>query len=474
MWVLVDKLADDRGGVPWLSKWLMQKGPETPAWKKTFQQAVAFIKEFRAILIEYFKWSKPKTNTGWKCKFCSKEAKWWCPNTKQKFCPQCAYNQNHANAHSLEEMHSDWERKGFHIITPVLPDIMFAGLVYYMFFHVTLMGPDYLTTQVTCPVVSRARSFTAGFDANLFYYYKQSFFTWCDVEDSFLRFIMDGWVRSIVTQTDNTLLVFQTLPSALLVNVALSYTLVPFASFLYALLASAVYAIESRIELPTAAPGEPEPIWLSIHNFLWTWNGSVFFADPQSSAFPPETKPRTRDASDPLEGFWYWKERTFRNLNYYYLSTGVSLQNLTSQLLMVTFYIRLACIWVGGFAGVAKVSLGMIGFQSLISAQEVWYKGASSLVNEELLRDLAAKFYAIIDHWLRVLPPVCRQASFLWVFGLTLWVLCVSVFATYLVYYRRAFKDHWAKDAKNHMNFGQANYLQPKAASPAGPASSRR
>eukprot|EP00971_Amphidinium_carterae_P206691 4101252-Amphidinium_carterae.2 len=42
---------------------------------------------------------------------------------------------------------------------------------------------DYLTTQSTCPMTNRVRTMAGNIDGTLYYYWKQSFSQWCDMED---------------------------------------------------------------------------------------------------------------------------------------------------------------------------------------------------------------------------------------------------------------------------------------------------
>lgn len=53
-----------------------------------------------------------------------------------------------------------------------------------------------------CPVVSKARLLAARLDSKLFYYYKADLARYCNMEDSFYKFYLDGWVRGIVTASD--------------------------------------------------------------------------------------------------------------------------------------------------------------------------------------------------------------------------------------------------------------------------------
>lgn len=92
-----------------------------------------------------------------------------------------------------------------------------------------------------CPATVELRTAVASVDTVIFYQLKSVFATWCDMEDSFYRFILDTWVHSIVLQTDNTLMLLQTLPHALMFNVILVYVFVPVVSVIYAVVLNALY-----------------------------------------------------------------------------------------------------------------------------------------------------------------------------------------------------------------------------------------
>merc|ERR1719221_1225470 len=60
------------------------------------------------------------------------------------------------------------------------------------------IGDDYFSGMSTCPAVGASRQALARVDANVFYYYKSSLATYCDIEDSFWKLLMDGWVRPLL------------------------------------------------------------------------------------------------------------------------------------------------------------------------------------------------------------------------------------------------------------------------------------
>merc|ERR1719343_678051 len=112
---------------------------------------VGEVKKFRAVLYDYFGWKKVKTSGGgWKCKNCSKEARWYCVDTKKKLCSQCAYLLHAPGTSSEQGSVEELVRKNkahCHFITPILPEVMLICLFYYCFGGVTLITKDYTTSQ---------------------------------------------------------------------------------------------------------------------------------------------------------------------------------------------------------------------------------------------------------------------------------------------------------------------------------------
>jgi len=190
---------------------------------------------------------------------------------------------------------------------------------------------------------------------------------------------------------------------------------------------------------------------------LQSWNCSAFFGVGTRTEMPPPTKRRERDCLDPIEELWYIKDRQTRIMTYYRDSTRVALQNLTWQLLMVTLGVRLACIWVTGFASLLKSVFGMVGFHGLMTAQETWYAGQWNMVDESMLRGIGKFAWTLLDAWLVALPDSMKQFAVLWAVGLILWVICVTAISSYLVFYRRAFNKEWFNNGDNGQKVADKN-----------------
>jgi hypothetical protein len=233
LWFVVELIGGQK--IPLISKTLMEK--------KWIKDGVKFLKEFRGVLQQYLGMpgaAKPSGN----CKNCGQKAKFWCMDCSKKFCPQCALHQHppgtSSEQHSIEELCDNWSRDGVHILSPILPEIMAVLASLWMFTYVPMFEENYLTRADMCPVVSSFRQASAYLDPHLFYWYKASFTSWCNYEDSFWKLLTDAWVRGIVTETDSSLLVFMNLPQALLFEVVVVIVMVPIISVMYALLLNVV------------------------------------------------------------------------------------------------------------------------------------------------------------------------------------------------------------------------------------------
>lgn len=137
--------------------------------------------------------------------------------------------------HTIEEIDVDHQFTQS-ITTTVMNTAIFLFLG-WMFFTSEL-GNEYFKGANICPALGHGRWWLAHLDANIFYYFKTSLSTYCDIEDSFWRLLMDGWMRGIVTGSDNMLLLFATLPKALLFKAASVTFLMPVCVLVYAALAT--------------------------------------------------------------------------------------------------------------------------------------------------------------------------------------------------------------------------------------------
>jgi hypothetical protein len=336
-----------------------------------------------------------------------------------------------------------------------------------MFFKVgVLLQSDYLTTQVVCPAVNELRSITSQVDANLFLHFKSSFMTWCDVEDTFFRFLADLWVRTIVTNTDDIVLVMQTLPKALLFDVLLINAVVPIVSFLYACLLGVVYFLESRLQRPAMKDDGVQPFLLRLEGFcnaINEWGASMVGADWSMTVFPPETKMRARPDLDVLEGYYYRRSRITRFFNYYWSSCLNSLQYVMWYIVIFTGVARLTCIYFG-LAPHIHGLFDMLGLGFIIAdAKSYFGSDWNLLVNERTIKFSAATLFHFAEIFLGSLPGFVISLSYLWLVLLVVAVIVNGWIVTQLLYQRRASLDNWVKrDVFSKGDFKQANTLQPR------------
>jgi hypothetical protein len=357
MMVLVDKIQGDGWyGTKYFKRILGLD--ESPRWKK----AIQVLKDFRPVLQDYYKWPKlevtPKNLTGPggkyardpKCSLCPGKgpATWYDVDEDKLYCSQCCYVTHlpgSVNEKNSVEKVAKKSKTGFHIITPVLPEIMSVVAVYMLFFHSNVIHQNYLTSQVVCPTVNHMRGFTAWIDANLLYWYKQYFFEMCDFEDNFMRHILDLWTRGIVLDTDNTAILLQTFPKAAAVNMVLFWFICPLLSSVYALLMETIYLLENRI------PREKVPEFLKdIEAKVNGWEKAgntlfqLFTLINSKSNFPPETEVRKRPDKDILEKMSYHKKRLSRYYMFYFDSSKAVMQSFVLHVVYMTFIFRMVLI----------------------------------------------------------------------------------------------------------------------------------
>lgn len=405
MWIIVDKLGDDKGGGwTFLARRCLQN--------QKFVDISKYAKEFRYVLNDYARWPRV-ASPAWRCKGCSGAGKYWCVDCGKKWCAKCCYHQHLgtvAMGHSIEEIKTTWKHKGVHVISPILPEILVALCLLYGLFRIDFFGPDYLTTQISCPMVSQVRHVAGSVDTILFYHWKASFFSWCNSEDTFLRFVLDAWLRTIVTETDNTLLVFQTLPQAFLFNAVLMVCLCPLVSVLYAMLWNLVFFLESKIPRDDQSfLGENLVLMESI---VQTYSIAHCFGLGNCTPLP-ETHFRMRAPTDVLEGLKYRWERITRHFRWTYRHTLAGLQNFAYYLIAFSLAFRLTCIWLG-IGPLLRLILSWTGFGWLITAHEHQFGAAKRmlLISEPVLWNLLGTGKSTVS---ALVPRRVKLLCFVWV-----------------------------------------------------------
>jgi hypothetical protein len=335
----------------------------------------AYITEYRQVLKDYYPYpnylwdSYLIAPSHWACSKCGKEANWYTMETNSKFCNQCAYNWHgitgtYANLFTVEEIIKEDDvaslEKRTHTVrflTPVLPELLLIlGLI--RLYCLSVIQEDYLTTQQICPMVNELRSLTAYLDATALYQFKSVFASWCHHEDSFMRVIMDFWVRGVVLGDDNLLLVFQSVKAGLLFGVVVLIAVLPIIVMPYAMLMYVIDCVE-RYTPRFKEDGSGDGAWrfkrlfkflLKMEAFCFWVRNSTFsfyywFAALKNGNYPPLTIPRKKAPWDSIERLWHYRYRLYRLFKYYYDSALAGLQSFVWHLAVFTVVARVVCIW---------------------------------------------------------------------------------------------------------------------------------
>jgi hypothetical protein len=508
MYIIVDCFGDKK----WVdaSTWKMLPLPKRiMVWKAAKRSAlqksddknedwILYLSEFRKCLYEFgdFGWKSSSGSSSSKCKSCRIEGCIWCVDCNKRFCAQCAYNQHapdsSANRHSLEKFVEKTtpeaqaqvkarraskqsqpeepmqDERGVALFTPILAEALCLGLLLYAVFgsHPHFIEKTYMTSQVACPLVSKARGLLATVDASLFHHFKSTLFEWCEMEDSFVRFILDAWVRTIVSGTDSTVLVFQTLWQAMLVDLVLTYTVVPIFAVGYALVFQILLWFESR--LPASLR------WLEHYVDYLNLFDHLGLGDYRS--LPPETENRMRGDQDVLDWFKYWRNKKLRYFRYYYQDTRSNLTSLVWLVLKVVLCFRLGCLWCGhlglDLANPVRYLCSII-LPGPFKQHEQWFGSAwNKLIPEERLGQFARAAFRVS---FSALPSVFAAGQMLltWRSFATMFALwfiiaycgfgVLAMVCANMVKTRRKFDKHWEEKGKNLPELGQKKDLQSKA-----------
>eukprot|EP00746_Dinoflagellata_sp_MGD_P166476 gnl/MRDRNA2_/MRDRNA2_96375_c0_seq1.p1 gnl/MRDRNA2_/MRDRNA2_96375_c0~~gnl/MRDRNA2_/MRDRNA2_96375_c0_seq1.p1 ORF type:complete len:509 (-),score=69.26 gnl/MRDRNA2_/MRDRNA2_96375_c0_seq1:225-1751(-) len=437
----------------WGSKRLMEN--------KRIKNLCAFLKEYRGVLTQFLGWAgTPSPST--RCKNCRNDAKFWCVDCGKKFCPQCTLHVHAPGTgpeqHSIEALTDSWKREGVHLLSPILPEMLTGLAVFLIFNTVPMFSEDYLTRADICPLVGLGRRFVASLDPHIFYWYKASFNTWCNAEDSFWKLPTDAWVRGIVTETDSTLLVLMNLPQALLFEVVVVIVLVPIIAVLYAILVNVIWQIELCIpqtDFLLNLEKVSNMFDITTHAYL----GSATSALEDMDRKAPDTKPRKREATDIMDAFSYWKSRKMRYIAYFYKTTTGAMRYFAWQVTMTVVCLRLICIWFG-LGGYIRDIFVLLGFGTKIATHQMWFQDAAGrmLVSENHLWNTASSLPIIVRAFVSVLPDsFTRSAVMCGQVLVVAWLLTAMAlfgFAYVIVTQRREFQDRWTAGGRDQaLNF---------------------
>lgn len=433
-------------------------------WMRNY---VEFFVEMRKILSDYFSW--PHAHHGHhSCHLCHNHSEYWCVDCGHELCARCTQNTHglgtYAEFHSVEEIADEWKQQGVHILTPILPELLFLFLAGYALSHDhALIEENYLFSGETCPMVHTVQRGVASMNANVFFYFKVSFASWCQAEDSFFKLLLDTWVRSIVTGSDNTLLIFQTFYQAIAFQVVIVICLVPMLAFTYAVLFNVIYKIELKL------PHHRALVATATVTSHLNVSGHPIFGCTHASHGVPVTKLRRRAAMDSMDALWYWWHRKVRYVHYFYTTTSSALSHFLMQLTMLAVAVRLGCIWLGlsyplwyFFSTLAEIAYRTCIVLDLASEtcarfdlhdtkalHETWFVGASGMFESQHSAWMWLKqLQSILTQLLVYVIPEFAVHGALWF--LALWVMVwvtmtafILGLSTYLVTQRRTFYNQW-------------------------------
>lgn len=421
---------------------------------KLYKDVTRYLKEFRYVLYE---WNWPRVpSPAWRCKGCWRKSEWYCVDCGKRYCGQCSYNLHapgmFSSNHSIEKLEDRW-RRSHHFITPIVPELMVLCVAIKLGYFTQVYGEDYLASQMICPVVTEMRHIVGYVETNLVYYYKDSFFSWCNYEDSYMRFIMDTWVRTIVTRTDNALLIFQMFPKALVFNVVIMYTLVPVVSVVYALIVNVTYLIECALP--------DHDVFDQLEIITRRLSISEKFAE--SNRTLPETLRRRRSSTDYFDHIYYEYQRKVRVFKFYYSTCQEGLSRIFARVLTLNLVFRLGCFYFGLAKPIRAVCRIIPGLGSTMSIHERWYARTKDMfISEPFLVQAAIKAW-------RFAPRELKEYTFsLWKFAVVAVLVCVYLIHR-IVMDRRNNDRIWRGDGPTSeskvVEFGQVQILVERRSS---------
>ncbi|CAE7502546.1 Trmo [Symbiodinium natans] len=244
-------------GSAWLNLWLIV-GVWYGVWCKDIEDEkfpvivkwlpASYQKKYLKIQ-PWFPWNfhvkaKPVT-----CGNCKKEAEVYCVDCKVVLCKFCATLLHHPDTkyekHSLEDIvkPEDGVMPEVKIISPILLDMVLFASACFLFSGAGISA-EYFSGTSYCPGLSRLRGWLVWMDANVFFYWKNELAQYCDWEDSYWRFFMDAWIRSVLTNTDSWILLIGSFIKAGSRAMFMRIIITPIAAHVYAVLAYIVRSVE--------------------------------------------------------------------------------------------------------------------------------------------------------------------------------------------------------------------------------------
>lgn len=312
-----------------------------------------------------------------KCTNCKVDADVYCVDCNRELCIFCTTLLHHPTTklekHSLEDIVKEDARPEVKIISPILLElILVSGAVF--FFSGTGISPEYFSGESYCPGVGRVRYWIARFDANVFFFLKNEFAQYCDCEDSYWRFFMDTWIRSVLTNTDSWILLLASFLKALMVEEFLRIIVTPVVAYLYAILAYFVRSVEYWVHniFYEHFESQSHPVTKVLDRVSRVVQ-SLRVADKLGleAKLAPPTYRRKRQATDVAEYVLYMWRRRFRLMEFYRAQAHAVCNLLLKFSLLAAFILRIVCMIFGGSPLLDVAHL--LGYGDLADRHVEWF-----------------------------------------------------------------------------------------------------
>ncbi|CAJ1445993.1 unnamed protein product [Effrenium voratum] len=311
------------------------------------------------------------------------EADLYCVDCEGYFCWACSGRWHHPGGcnemHSLEEIVTG-EEKGLKLFTPLLDEIIISVALYTIVRRlIDSVDQNYLFRSDICPTIRWLQNWLAWTDTLTFYHFKEgsgeeTLMASCSSEDNFWKLLLDGWVRTTVTDSDSLLLLLRTLPQALVIHYIAITFLVPPLAVCYAACLLLARALELRLP-------------------RWRWLRKASVAAQQLSALsarfvsytqqaPQKTRPRQRPSQDVWEWWDYWSRRQVRWFNFYFRSAKECATLLLANIMRLIVIFR--CLGICfGLGNLLRWMLESAGLHESIRVQQEWFGRAKEMLDTD-------------------------------------------------------------------------------------------
>ncbi|CAE7843253.1 Nef-associated protein 1 [Symbiodinium microadriaticum] len=344
------------------------------------------------------------------CSNCKKDAEVYCVDCKRELCKFCATLLHHPDTkfekHSLEDMvkPEDGVMPEVKIISPILLDLVLFFSACFLFSGAGI-NAEYFSGTSYCPGLSRLRGWLVWMDANVFFYWKNELAQYCDWEDSYWRFFMDAWIRSVLTNTDSWILLIGSFIKALTFEEFMRIIITPVAAHVYAVLAYIVRSVEFWLHkiLYERLEGSDHTI-TKILQVLSRMVQQIKFAQKLGIAdtsvkLAPPTHRRKRPAEDWGEYLVYMWGRRFRLLEFHKAQAHSACGALLKYSLYAALFLRIFCIIFGGETLLNIAYL--LGFGGRAEQHQTWF----TQMTGANINDGSANYYYWTDRLVTAVVP---------------------------------------------------------------------